>query len=306
MKIYTLTLNPAYDVHGECDDFAALRENFVSVTGRDAGGKGVNISRALQNAGVANTAVVVVGEENSEEFCDSLNRFGLDCIFLEKPGRIRENLTIHHGEVETRISFSGFAVDDSLLDEVFSLMELSTDTLVTFTGSIPKGITKAAAIAFLQKLKNNGVKLVLDCRSFELADIQAVKPWLIKPNQQEISQWFGAAVNTMDQAAMYAQKLYSMGVVNAMVSMGNQGAVLYSNGLWKAVTPELDPVSTIGAGDSSIAGFLCAVTHGSDKRECLRYAVAFGSAACLTEGTQPPQKAEIDKYLRNIKVLEGI
>ena len=306
MKIYTLTLNPAYDVHASAESFSACRENFAAITNRDAGGKGVNISRALCAAGVDNTAVVVVGKENGGEFKQALAQFGLDAVYLEKDGRIRENLTLHHGSEETRISFSGFCVDDTLLTEVADLIQMDAQTYVTFTGSIPGGISKASAKAFLIGLKAKGAKLVVDCRSFDLQDICDIAPWLVKPNQQEVSQWFGASVETIEQAAAYAQKLHAMGVTNAMVSMGEQGAVLYSDGLYVATAPAIKAVSTIGAGDSSIAGFLYTASRGQGSGECLRSAVAFGSAACLTEGTQPPQTCDIEKLLINIEVTEGI
>lgn len=305
MKIYTLTLNPAYDVHAVADAFSACRENFAAIFRRDAGGKGVNISRALCAGDTPNTAVIVIGKENGSEFKNDLAQFGLDALYLEKEGRIRENLTLHHGSDETRISFSGFCVDDSLITEVAEMMDVDEDTYVTFTGSIPSGMSRESAKAFLVGLKERGAKIVVDCRSFDLQDIRDIAPWIVKPNQQEVSQWFGTNVDTIEKAGAYAQKLSAMGVTNAMISMGELGAVLYSDGLYVATAPKLCPVSTIGAGDSSIAGFLCATTKGLDKGDCLRHAVAFGSAACLTEGTQPPKNADIHKILRDIKISEG-
>lgn len=300
MKIYTLTLNPAYDVHAETSSLDICHENFASIISRDAGGKGVNISRALNAAGVSNTAIVVLGKDNGEEFKNDLFRFGLRTVFLEKEGRIRENLTIHHGGDETRISFSGFSLDDSLLDEVRACMNFDVGTVVTFTGSIPIGVSKEAAKAFLIKLRECDVKIVLDCRSFNLRDICDIKPWLIKPNQQEVSEWFGVAVTTLEQAKACADKLHFMGVENAMVSMGVQGAVLVCDGVYTAMPPRVDPVSTVGAGDSSIAGFLCAAAEGLGSIDCLCRAVAFGTAACLTEGTQPPRKAQIMQIMGEI------
>ena len=131
MKIYTITLNPAYDVHAYAEQFAPFHENLACVTSREAGGKGVNLSRALQNGGTENTAVIVLGKDNCAEFKVELEAAGLQTILLEKPGRIRENLTLHCAEQpETRISFSGFAVDDSLLNEVAALLDVDTDTVL--------------------------------------------------------------------------------------------------------------------------------------------------------------------------------
>ena len=95
MRIYTLTLNPAYDIHATTAHFLPCRENLANVTSRDAGGKGVNISRALHSGGTENTAVIVLGKENGGEFKESLASFGLNCLYFEKEGRIRENLTLH-------------------------------------------------------------------------------------------------------------------------------------------------------------------------------------------------------------------
>lgn len=300
MKVYTLTLNPAYDIHASTAALNLCRENFASVISRDAGGKGVNISRALHWAGVPNTAIVVLGKENSGEFKSDLSKFGLHAVYLEKEGRIRENLTVHHGGEETRISFSGFFVDDTLLDEVLGCLELDENTVVTFTGSIPDGISKEAAKLFLIRLRERGVKIVLDCRSFGLRDICDVRPWLVKPNQQEVSGWLGTEVGTLEQAKEWAVKLHIMGVENAVVSMGAQGAVLAADGVYTAVPPVVDAVSTIGAGDSSIAGFLCAAAEGLGGKDRLCRAVAFGTAACLTEGTRPPCKEQIARIMHEI------
>ena len=95
MKIYTLTLSPAYDIHAVAEKIEACHENLATVSSRQAGGKGVNISRALQNYGVANTAVVVLGTENGAQFEQSLAQNKLNCHLIRQEGRIRENLTIH-------------------------------------------------------------------------------------------------------------------------------------------------------------------------------------------------------------------
>ena len=114
--IYTITLNPAFDVYAFADRFEAFHENLARVESRQAGGKGINISRALAQNGIENTAVVVLGKENAEPFRSELDRLGMDAVYLEKEGRIRENLTLHtKNRPETRISFAGLPVTDALL-----------------------------------------------------------------------------------------------------------------------------------------------------------------------------------------------
>ena len=95
MKIITLTLNPAFDVHCSADHFEACHENLAVITEREAGGKGVNISRALSMNGVPNLALLAVGDENGADFCRELDKDAMTYDVIELKGRIRENITIH-------------------------------------------------------------------------------------------------------------------------------------------------------------------------------------------------------------------
>ena len=305
MRIYTLTLSPAYDVHASADTFAAFHENLATVTSRDAGGKGVNISRALAAGGGHSTAVVVLGKENAAEFQKALDDAGLDRRVFLRDGRIRENLTLHcPGVPETRISFTGFSVDAEVLEQVRNAMRIEPGTVVTFTGRVPSGIDMTQVKAFLKDLQGSGALIVLDSRSFGLEDILQVRPWLIKPNQEEISMLCGCEIETMEQALEKAQIFADAGIENVMVSLGGDGALLIRDGkVYRAVPPAITPVSTIGAGDSSIAGFIAAAQQGKAPDECLKWAAAYGAAACLTAGSQPPREEMIRDILEKVQIL---
>lgn len=295
MKIYTITLNPAYDVHAYTEQFAPYHENLAHVTSREAGGKGVNLSRALQNGGTENTAVIVLGKDNCGEFKADLETAGLTTLLLEKPGRIRENLTLHSAnQPETRISFSGFAVDDSILNEVSNLLKVDHDTIITFTGRVASGMSLDKVKAFLKDMQAQGAKIVLDSKSFTMEDIIELAPWLIKPNREEIYEYLGCPISTVEEAIAKAHFFAEGGIANVMVSLGEQGALLLHNGsCYIATPPTIHAISTIGAGDSSLAGFIAAASKGENAAECLRNAVAYGTAACLSEGTQPPTAEQI-------------
>lgn len=306
MKIYTITLNPAYDVHAYAQQFVPFHENLAHIRSREAGGKGLNISRALTAAGVKNRAVIVLGTENDGDYKKHLTDTGIDCLLLEREGRIRENLTLHCPDApETRISFAGFPVDRSVLLQIEALLEVDADTVITFTGRVADGVSMADVKAFLGRLREKGAKIVLDSRSFGLQDLYDVKPWLIKPNQEEISTFFGSPVETVAQAAQRARELAAHGIPNVMISLGHQGALLASGGVvLHAMPPETEPVSTVGAGDSTIAGFITAAARRETPEECLRLGVSFGTAACLTEGTQPPQSQKVREILEKVTVKE--
>ncbi len=301
--IYTLTLNPAYDIHATVENLQLLHENLAHVTSRDAGGKGVNISRALSANSINNRALVVLGEENGAEFENALKKEGIDALYLRKKGRIRENLTIHERDGETRISFSGFSVGNGIFDEIEALLNLQKGDILTFTGSLPNGVAMNAVKSFLASCRKKGVFLVIDSRSFSLDDLFEVKPLLIKPNSEEISAYMGKEATSLSDCINFAKACVQNGIENAMVSLGAKGALLATKGgVLIATPPKIEAISTIGAGDSSIAGFLAAYECGVPASDCLKNAVAYGSAACLTEGTQAPRKEDIIKIAKEIKI----
>ena len=304
MRIFTLTLNPAYDVHVHTDHFAPFHENIATVLSREAGGKGVNISRALRSVNVANTAVIVVGLDNAAEYRQKLAQAGLSVLEIERSGSIRENLTLHCGNgPETRISFAGFTAEDSILDEIFAQIRPDGDTILTMTGRIANGMTIEKVKGFLKNAAACGAKIVVDSRSFRLSDLAEVKPWLIKPNQEEISAYCGEPVEDIETALEKAKEIARLGIENTLVSMGKQGALLISGEqILYAKAPQVQVVSTIGAGDSAIAGFLTASVRGEDSKGRLASAVAFGTAACLTTGTQPPTEEMIHNLLPRIRI----
>ena len=306
MNIITLTLNPAYDIHCGCQKFEAEKENFVDIVSRDAGGKGVNISRALTKNRVENLALVVLGDQNCGDFEQSMKEDSINYLPLMLKGRIRENITIHpETSPETRISFAGFEVDDSLCEKVCMALNdsISKDTIITFTGSLPSGVGMAAVKEMLAGWKEKGAKIVIDSRSFSLSDLTEIKPWLIKPNQEEISHYLKREINGFEEVIESAKALHSEGIENVMISLGSKGALLVcSQGAFTAKPPAIKPVSTIGAGDSSIAGFAAAAKEGGDAAACLKNAMAYGNAACQTPGTRPPEPQTVKEVLGKIEL----
>jgi 1-phosphofructokinase family hexose kinase len=306
MRIVTLTLNPAFDLHCYTKSFAPYHENLADITANEAGGKGVNISRALTESGVASKALVVLGDENGDAFRRALDADGIDCLSLTVKGRIRENLTLHtEGAPETRISFRGFSADASLLERVSAHLDgmIDSDTVVTFTGSLPSGVGVSDAKKMLLGMKAQGAKIVIDSRSFSLEDIREVHPWLIKPNEEEIALYSTHSVTDLESAATAARELSEQISENVMISLGGAGAVLATeDGVFAASAPKIEVRSTIGAGDSSIAGFIAAASEGLPYPEMLRRAVSFGSAACMTEGTRPPERDATEALIKTVEV----
>lgn len=304
MQIVTLTLCCAFDIHADAEKITLNHENIARITDYDAGGKGVNISRALSRFDIDNVAIAAVGEENCDEFIKKLKNENISLQIIGIPGRIRENITIHTEDgKETRISFSGDAAPENLLERVSEITDAvcGEDTVLTFTGRLPDGVSVCAAKEYIKSLQARGVRVVIDSKSFSLSDIAELRPFLIKPNEEEIAEYTGRVIADFDSAAEAARNLNAVGIENVMISLGAGGALLCSQGeVYIAHAPTVKAVSTIGAGDSSIAGFLYAMSKNMSAADCLKTAVAFGSAACLTSGTNPPLPEDVNRLLKLI------
>lgn len=305
MKIVTLTLAPAFDIHCDADSINLNHENIARITSYDIGGKGINISKALNKFDVPNTAVVVLGNENSAIFVKELENDNFCFHKIDVEGRIRENITIHTQDgKETRISFTAATVPANTLERIEKITNklLSFGDVLTFTGRLPDGIAVADAIAYIKRLSDKGVRIVLDSKSFSLEDVIKAAPFLIKPNEEEISEYMGRQISDLESCEIAARQLSARGIQNVMITLGGRGALLCSESeIYIAHAPDVKVASTIGAGDSAIAGFLYAFAGGASPCECLKTAVAFGSAACMSEGTAPPEQSDVRILLEKIK-----
>lgn len=300
MKVFTITLNPAFDVHIDMEKLQTYKENYSSSHIKCAGGKGINISRALNNFGIENECIFVAGCENEAEFSLLLDNEKINYKKIITKGRIRENITIHDSLGETRISAKGTAED--VIKDVFDILLPYKEKIVTFTGKIPEGIEKEKVIEFLIKINDEKTKLVVDSNSFLIEDLKRIKPFLIKPNEEEIIKLTGRKVEKIQDAKNLAKELSSDTAENVIISLGKDG-FLYSakeNGTYFVTPPKISPVSTIGAGDSLIAGYIAGIVEGKSIEKILSLAASFGTSACLTKGTTPPDKKTIEKIEKEV------
>ena len=183
------------------------------------------------------------------------------------------------------------------------LPTLENGDLVTFTGRVPSGISMDAVKAFLEKIMDKGARVVIDSRSFEKDDLVQMKPWLIKPNEEEIAVYLDREINSFEDVIDGARELRKSGIENVMISLGSKGALLVcEDGAYVARPPKIEALSTIGAGDSSIGGFLAAALEGNTYGEMLRRAVSYGSAACLSAGTRPPVAEDVARIYDKVSI----
>ena len=303
MKIITITLNPVFDIFYDVDGFEKEKENRVKNIVRDLGGKGLNVSKALSAVGVDSAAHIIVGEQSRGEVVSRLDDYRLDHKDFFVPGKTRENLTIRsEGQKETRICTDNFEITSEMLDAFASEAgkDIDENTIVVCSGRFPRGITRDEAKNFVRFLKKKTPYVVLDTNYFTAGETFELCPWMIKPNDEEILIYGG------DDYEKAAEFTHSSGISHVFVSLGGDGAYYCGElGKFRAKVPEIDVVSTIGAGDSTVAGFLYGYINGLGAKEIIASACALGSAACLQEGVNTPEKEDWIRIKEQIEVAEA-
>lgn len=310
MKIVTVTLCPAIDVHAECGSLLPYRENLLTAKSRNCGGKGINLSRALSAYSIENTALVLLPRNDAKFFEDGLKKDRLNYVPCYTDGNIRQNITVHsfldREHKETRLSFKGEAISKKTLNKAINeILNIAEDnSILTFCGSLPEGVLPSSLFSLFDKLTSRGVKIIIDSNSFSLEDIKRIKPFLIKPNSEECNKYIGIEPKNLKEASVAAEKIAKITGANILLSLGEIGAVLCINGsTYTANAPRITSLSTIGAGDSMLAGFITGLNSSLTYTECLRYSVAFGSAKCLKNGTEPPTKRDINDLITKINII---
>lgn len=293
--VVTVTLNPAFDVYYSAESLCVGGEQRIKPLGKFIGGKGINTSRALSALGVENKAYALLGKENAEKFIALAKGEGLPLLPRFTEGAVRENITLREESGrETRLS-TDFCLQNGEAENFLcdTAKGLENGSILVFSGSLPLGASKEKITEILSSLK--GIKIVLDSKSLGLPEIEKIKPWLIKPNEEEALA-FG---NDESEAA---HTLKNAGCENVLISMGKRGAFFSGGESFFVRAPEIRALSTVGAGDSMTAGFTAAKLRGADDKKAVRTAVAAGSAACLKKGTLPPSADEVNALFEITKV----
>ena len=312
--IVTLTANPSVDrtvtLAGELQRGAVLRA--ASVTSQ-AGGKGVNISRAAVAAKVPTIAVLPA--EKDDPFVVELLRDGIDCRPERPAGDVRVNLTLTEPDgTTTKVNTPGAVVAADDLERLASAVKQRSRQArwVVLAGSLPPGAPDDWYAGLVGELTGTDAKIAVDTSGAPLAalasGLERHAPTLMKPNGEELASLTGADAEAIEAdpraAADAAAVLVERGVGAVLATLGGTGAVLVTAaGAWHATPPPTTVVSTVGAGDSSLFGYLLGDLRGASPAECLRLAVAYGSAAAGLPGTTIPTPTHIRPELVEVREL---
>lgn len=297
--IYTLTLNPALDYTVKIDELERGKIILSDSQNMVFGGKGINVSLVLKELEIPSVALGFAAGFVGRGLIEELENKGIchDFVLL-KEGNSRINVKIRDGE-ETDINTSGPNVPTEALDELFcKLDKLQSGDVLVLAGSVPPKVPKNIYADIMKKLKNRGVLFIVDAVKKTLISALEFKPFLIKPNAEELGDIFETEIKNFEEALFYAEKLQQMGAQNVLVSMGSKGAALKgADGKdYTIKAPKITVKSTVGAGDSTVAGFLAGYLKTDDLEYALKLGVACGTATASCVGIATIE--EIEKYCK--------
>lgn len=295
--IYTLTLNPALDYIVRLPVIREGQTNRAVSTELQFGGKGVNVSLVLSELGVENTALGFAAGFTGAALTAYLTERGICADFIPLPeGLTRINVKLKTPEgahSETEINASGPAIPSECMEALYQRLDTLTegDTLV-LAGSIPSSLSKDIYRNLMERLAGRGIRFAVDAEGALLTETLPYRPFLIKPNRAELEGITGRSLTTEEDLKEAAAALQRAGATNVLVSLGGEGALLLDeNGAYhRADALPIIPVNTVGAGDSTVAGFLAGADRGYGY--ALRLAMACGGATAASEGLATGDKIQ--------------
>lgn len=302
--IYTVTLNPSLDYIVELDEVVVGGLNRTSSESKFPGGKGINVSQVLNRLGIKSKALGFIGGFTGEYVENYLNINGIDSDFVKVSEDTRINVKLKSGS-ETEINAKGPVITtdafEALKKKVTHLTE--KDTLV-LAGSIPSTMPLDTYAQLMQICQANGAKCIVDAEGELLKSILDYRPFLVKPNHHELGGLFHTKIETPKDAIPYAKKLVEMGAQNVIVSLADKGAIFVNSQMvFISNTPKGELKSSVGAGDSMVAGFIAKYEETSNYEEAFRYSVATGSATAFSIGLCSCEKVE--EVLQQVEVIPG-
>ncbi len=310
--IYTITLNPALDHSMEVDELRLDDANRVRSECLYAGGKGIDVSRAIRRLGGDSLALGFIGGHNGQILVDLLKREGITPYFTPIAGETRRNLIISasrhgtqtllhaRGPTVTAEEWRGFLGHLRLLD--------LRDAFVVLGGSLPRGVPADAYREIVSLVQGRGARAVLDADGPCLKAGLRAKPFAIKPNLHELRRATGRRLETEAEIRTAAKGLNRSGVAVVIVSLGRRGLLVVAGEprgpqtTIRAVPPAVKVRSRVGAGDSTVAGFLVSFAGGKPLEDCVRAATAAGTAATLAPGNQLCRLADVQRLAPRVRL----
>ncbi len=288
--IATVTLNAsidkAYQLACPLVDGTVMR---VATCIDNAGGKGMNAARAVATCGEDVLATGFVGGNNGNLLCELLDADGIahDFVNVTAETRCCVNVLDPNG-VSTEFLEPGRPVSEQDMAAMTAkIAEVAQRAdVVTFNGSAPAGVEKDVYVDLIARVREAGKPCILDTSGELLMRGIEALPTMVKPNTDEIGQILGRSVSSLDEVIAAARELHERGIAQVVVSLGGDGAVMACDeGVFRGLAPKIDVVNPVGAGDTMVGAFACAMSRGLGCAGQLAYAMSCASANCMSAST---------------------
>jgi 6-phosphofructokinase 2 len=305
--IATVTLNPSLDKTVSVEELVVDEANRWTSLRRDPGGKGINVSRVIHELGGETIAYGFIGGFDGEALKHLLRQQGVPFDFTPIKGEIRSNFIITDSETrrQTRIDAPGPNISRDelrkLIDKITRIK--SKPDFLVLAGSVPPGVPADIYRQLIEKAKENGIKTVLDSDNKWLKEGIKAKPNVIKPNVHEAEELLEIQLRDEVSIIEAVKALVSKGIEVAAISRGKDGLIVATKEkVLKVTSPQVEVRSTVGAGDSAIAGLVLKLSQGHRIEKASQWAAAAGTAATLTPGTELCRREDVERLLPQVKV----
>ena len=301
--VYTLTLNPALDYVLYTADYKSGIINRSEREEMCPGGKGINVSLVLKSLGIETRALGFCGGDTGDLLLKLLGNERLDTDFIKVcNGSTRINVKIK-SDSETDINALGPVISFSDSEKLFEKLSVMEDgDWLVLAGSASPGLSSHIYCDILAKIKHKNVNTVVDATKDLLTNTLKYRPFLIKPNNFELSEIVGENLDSDEKIINGAWELQKIGARNVLVSLGGEGTILVrENGdVSKINAPSGNVINTTGAGDSAVAGFIYGMSMKNDFAYAQKMSVCAGSATAFSEGL-----ASSEDIMRLFEQFEG-
>jgi 6-phosphofructokinase 2 len=305
VRITTLTLNPALDKSTTTEKLQPEQKLRCAQMRLDAGGGGINVSKGIHKLGGQSTAVFPIGGHNGAILQQILTDIGIETSVLKVAGETRENISVTEMSTNNQYRFTlpGIELSEQVADRCLEMIEQLRPAYLVASGSLPPGLPVTYYEKVASFAKKIGARFLLDTSGEALKAAADEGLYLLKPNLSELSALVGVEkleMQEVDDAALQIIRLGKCQVV--VVSMGPQGALLVTKDQTRHIpAPPVKKLSTVGAGDSMVAGMVWGLSKGYSPLEMVQLGVACGSAATLNQGTELFLQEDVTRLLTWIK-----
>ncbi|EPI20187.1 1-phosphofructokinase [Enterococcus faecium LA4B-2] len=299
-------MNLAIDLFIETEEMHPFMVNRTKEDDIQANGKGVNVSLVLKMLDFPSTALGFSAGFTGKYIEDYLQQKQIQTDFIEVPGVTRINVftQVNQTGEEYKLVNQGPEIPQTAVHNFLNqIRALQAEDYLCVSGSLPRGLSPKVLIEISRICQEKGIHLIIDSSDQEAMDCLPYRPFLLKPNEEELSSWFGRKMVTDEDYFVYGQRLVELGAENVLLSLGEKGAILFTKDrVFRGNSPKGKVVNTACAGDTMLGAFLAGYMNRRPLDETLRKSIAAGSSTAFRKGLT--DFLDVEELSKQIKIRE--